>query len=559
MREDRFISFKNSVGVISLPDRFTFPFYYEPHQLSLIAAKELQEYLINQNDWQHNFGLDQNAEGLVIGKMFGVLVVKNTDGELGYLAAFSGKLAGTNQHAKFVRPVFDMLTQDGFFNKGMLGLDDLNQQVITLEADMKYTNLKVELDVLKSTAAVNIESHREYMRQAKAARKIRKLAVREMPESTEKDQLFKKIISESTGLKAELRKLTNQWKDTVDEVQRKVAVFQEKIEGFKSERKKKSNALQKRLFDNYHFLTIRGEEKSLWDIFQATKLKQSPSGAGECAAPKLLQHAFKQGFTPIAMAEFWWGESPKSEIRKHGQFYPACRGKCEPILGHMLKGMELDDNPMLIVPSKGKVLETVYEDEQILVINKPNEFLSVPGKTILDSVYHRIQENYPEITGPIIIHRLDMSTSGLMLIAKNKHVHKIIQRQFIDRTIKKRYVAVLDGIIEGDQGVIDLPLRTDINDRPRQLVCYEHGKSSKTEWKVIDRTNETTRVHFFPITGRTHQLRIHASHSEGLNTPIIGDDLYGKRSNRLHLHAEWIKFMHPMTRETMQLEVQADF
>lgn len=259
------------------------------------------------------------------------------------------------------------------------------------------------------------------------------------------------------------------------------------------------------------------------------------------------------------MAEFWWGDSPRSEIRKHGQFYPSCRGKCEPILGHMLEGIELDDNPMLVVPSIGKELETIYEDDHILVINKPAEFLSVPGKTIKDSVYHRIQENFPDISGPIIIHRLDMSTSGIMLVAKNKHAHKAIQKQFIDRTIKKRYIALLDGLINEDSGFVELPLRTDINDRPRQLVCEEHGKHARTEWKVIERSEGTTRIHFFPVTGRTHQLRVHASHAKGLNTPIVGDDLYGKRSNRLHLHAEWIKFMHPVTRQTMELQVNADF
>ena len=279
---------------------------------------------------------------------------------------------------------------------------------------------------------------------------------------------------------------------------------------------------------------------------------------GDCCAPKLLDHAARNNLKPVGIAEFYWGPSNPSQTKKHGQFYPACRGKCEPILGHMLEGMELDDNP-LVVPSQGKELSVVYEDDQILAINKPAEFLSVPGKTILDSVYTRIVKDYPELTGPIIVHRLDMSTSGLMLIAKNKHVHKILQRQFIERTIKKRYVAILDGGLAEKSGTIDLPLRLDIDDRPRQLVCYKHGKSAQTNWKVIDQIDGRTRVHFFPITGRTHQLRVHAAHSEGLNTSILGDDLYGKRNDRLHLHAEWIEFMHPMTRKRMELHVEPDF
>ena len=559
MSLDRFIHFKKTIDSIQLPERFTFPFYYDPHPLSLVAASELQDYLNSQNDWEHNFGLDSRNEAHSIGKMFGVLVVKNNNGELGYLVAFSGKLAGTNEHDLFVPPVFDMLTPDGFFNEGMLGLDALNQRVISLERAENYAISLKKLEAVKIEAAVKIEDHRELMRTAKAARKIRKLEASEMTDGKEKAAATNSIISESIGLKAQLRAMNKDWSDRIGKVESEVAVYEDEINDLKHLRKEKSKALQKRLFDNYHFLNILGKEKSLWEIFQATSLKQSPSGAGECAAPKLLQYAFKHSLKPITMAEFWWGDSPRSEIRKHGQFYPSCRGKCEPILGHMLEGIELDDNPMLVVPSIGKELETIYEDDHILVINKPAEFLSVPGKTIKDSVYHRIQENFPDISGPIIIHRLDMSTSGIMLVAKNKHAHKAIQKQFIDRTIKKRYIALLDGLINEDSGFVELPLRTDINDRPRQLVCEEHGKHARTEWKVIERSEGTTRIHFFPVTGRTHQLRVHASHAKGLNTPIVGDDLYGKRSNRLHLHAEWIKFMHPVTRQTMELQVNADF
>ncbi|MDG1429487.1 MAG: pseudouridine synthase [Crocinitomicaceae bacterium] len=559
MSLDRFIHFKKTIDSIELPERFTFPFYYDPHPLSLVAASELQDYLNSQNDWEHNFGLDSRNEAHSIGKMFGVLVVKNNNGELGYLAAFSGKLAGTNEHDLFVPPVFDMLTPDGFFNEGMLGLDALNQRVISLERAENYAISLKKLEAIKTEAGVKIEEHRELMRTAKAARKIRKLEVSEMTDGKEKAAATNSIISESVGLKAQLRTMNKDWSDRIGKVESEVAVYEDEINDLKHLRKEKSKALQKRLFDNYHFLNILGKEKSLWEIFQATSLKQSPSGAGECAAPKLLQYAFKHNLKPVTMAEFWWGDSPRSEIRKHGQFYPSCRGKCEPILGHMLEGIELDDNPMLVVPSIGKKLETIYEDDHILVINKPAEFLSVPGKTIKDSVYHRIQENFPDISGPIIVHRLDMSTSGIMLVAKNKHAHKAIQKQFIDRTIKKRYIALLDGLINEDSGFVELPLRTDINDRPRQLVCEEHGKHARTEWKVIERSEGTTRIHFFPVTGRTHQLRVHASHAKGLNTPIVGDDLYGKRSNRLHLHAEWIKFMHPVTRQTMELQVNADF
>ena len=259
------------------------------------------------------------------------------------------------------------------------------------------------------------------------------------------------------------------------------------------------------------------------------------------------------------MAEFWWGQSPNSEIKKHGHFYPACRGKCEPILGHMLSGIEMDENPMLTNPALGKELPIVYEDEYLAIFNKPSEFLSVPGKNISDSVYERAKTLYPDAKGPLIVHRLDMSTSGLMLIAKTKEVHQHLQSQFLKRTVKKRYVALLDGIVKIPSGEIYLPLRVDLDDRPRQLVCYEHGKTALTYFETIDTKKRQTKVYFYPVTGRTHQLRVHAAHPLGLNTPIVGDDLYGIKGNRLHLHAESITFRHPISKEVVTFQVDAEF
>ena len=294
-------------------------------------------------------------------------------------------------------------------------------------------------------------------------------------------------------------------------------------------------------------------------IFQETTQVTPPAGAGECATPKLLHYAFKHDLKPLAMAEFWWGASPKSEIRKHQNFYPACQGKCQPILEHMLEGMSLDDNPLLINPALGKTIDIIYQDEVMLVINKPAEFLSVPGKRIEDSVYLRIKQSFPKATGPLIVHRLDMSTSGLMVIALSKEAHKELQKQFIKRTVKKRYVALLEGLIKEDSGIIDLPLRVDLDDRPRQLVCYEHGRQAQTEWQVIERKKHQTKIYFYPVTGRTHQLRVHSAHIKGLNMPIVGDDLYGNKGARLHLHAETLEFTHPTTKELMHFQIDVEF
>ncbi|MEZ4800064.1 MAG: RluA family pseudouridine synthase [Flavobacteriales bacterium] len=345
----------------------------------------------------------------------------------------------------------------------------------------------------------------------------------------------------------------------IEQLESVVSHFQNEIEILKEERKTRSANLQNEIFDQYFFYNKALEKKSLGDIFKFTPEGRPTAGAGECAAPKLLQHAFIHGLEPIAMAEFWWGQSPKSEIRIHGHYYPACKGKCEPILGHMLVGMNVEPNPMLNNPAEGKELEIVWEDDVMVVVNKPAEFLSVPGKNINDSVLERLKTLYPNATGPLLVHRLDMSTSGILIAGKTEAVYKHLQRQFIKRSVKKRYVALLEGIVEGEEGMIDLPMRVDLGDRPRQMVCYEYGKPARTKWKVIERKEGKTKVQFYPITGRTHQLRVHAAHPLGLNTPIVGDDLYGKRSNRLHLHAEWIEFYHPISNKIMSIRVPSDF
>ncbi len=559
---NHFTHFKASITDFSLPEKFTFPFYYEPHPLAVLAAEELQEYLRTQTDFDHNFGIDASKDGLVIGKMFGVLVVQNTAGEVGYLSAFSGKLAESNHHKRFVPPVFDMLTENSFFNEGMKVLNPMNRQIEALENAPEFIKAKAELKTIKSAANQELAAAKVLAKAQKKERKAQREAAKLKLSEEEFNALNEALRQQSIKSNFLIKDMTKYWKYRIEAAETKVKQYLDEINELKTIRKNKSAALQQRLFDNYTFLNKDGESKSLSEIFEGNTLI---AGAGECAAPKLLQYAFLHDLKPIVMAEFWWGKAPNMEIRQHGNFYPACRGKCKPILGHMLKGMKIDDNPMLVNTAFGQKIKTVYEDEVLLIVNKPAEFLSVPGKNIEDSVQFRMQLKYPNATGPMTVHRLDMSTSGLMLIAKTKEVHAFLQQQFIKRRVKKRYVAVLDGIVEADEGIIDLPLRVDLNDRPRQLVCYEHGKKAVTKWKVIERKTcaktsvGKTRIHFFPITGRTHQLRVHAAHPKGLNLPIIGDDLYGKKANRLHLHAEWISFMHPVSRKIMEVEIQADF
>jgi len=551
-----FHTFKKNISGIPIPKKFTFPFYYQPHALSEIAAEALQKYLEAQTDFQHNFGLEKGQPGLVIGKMFGVLVCQNKEGQLGYLWAFSGKMAETNHHNYFVPPVFDMLQHDGFFRKEEKILNAINRQIETLEASASLKNAIKLVEQVQQDAETDIRKHKLNIKAQKEIRDAKRIAAETNLPFEEYKNLQKSLSEESKQESILFKRMTKYWNfqkaSTTKELQKIITEIQE----LKELRKLKSGVLQQQLFDKYSFVNIHNEKKSIGEIFD----NNPPAGAGECAAPKLLQYAFTNKLQPIAMAEFWWGQSPNSEIRKHKHFYPACKSKCEPILMlHMLQDLDMGHNPFLESPSTVKDLEIVYEDSILLVINKPPEFLSVPGKIITDSVYSRLKKMYPDATGPLLVHRLDMSTSGLLLVAKNKEAYVFLQAQFIKRTIKKRYVALLDGILKQKEGIIDLPIRVDLDDRPRQLVCYEHGKPAQTIWEVLHIKNKQTRVHFYPITGRTHQLRVHASHESGLKIPILGDDLYGKKANRLHLHAESLTFTHPLTRDEMIISVDADF
>jgi tRNA pseudouridine32 synthase/23S rRNA pseudouridine746 synthase len=552
-------SFDSPITGISLPDKFTFPFYYTPHPLVELAANQIQKYLKDQNEWNHNFGLEAHEEGLIISKMFGVMVVKTVDNDIRFITAFSGKLAQSNHIKGFVPPIFDMLQEDGFYKLEEAVIVQLTDQIDALESNPEYKKLLSDIDKATSGREEAVSAARKNFNTSRnERRRIRKKAIVELNEDayTKLHSEHKRISNEQQNA---VRKLDYELGRVVSELEEELQYFTDKIKQLKEERKQRSNQLQQKLFDQYNFLNIEGQEKNVLDIFRDTTAMIPPSGAGDCAAPKLLQFAFQNNLTPICLGEFWWGQDSKSEVRKHGYFYPSCRGKCEPILSHMLKGLEVDKNPMLENMAEGKKIEILYEDEDIAVINKPHEFLSVPGKSISDSVYLRMRHRYPDATGPLIVHRLDMSTSGIMLIAKNKESHKLLQKQFIRKKVSKKYVAILDGQLTTTNGEIKLPLRVDLNDRPRQMVCEEHGKMAHTIYEVVERIGRRTKIFFYPVTGRTHQLRVHAAHALGLNTAILGDDLYGKVSQRLFLHATYIKFIHPSTRELVEIDCPDDF
>ena len=553
-----FQHFKTTTSGIALPEKFTFPFYYEPHLLAKIATLEVQEYLEHQTDFEHNFGLKNSSNALAVGKMFGVLVVKNEHNKIGYLTAFSGKLADKSLPEIFVPPVFNMRTAGSFYIKGELEIDGINTQLGILKKDKKYLSLKKLVKKISKEIEDDLAFQRKRMKLSRTDRKAQKKKAIAILSAVEFQQFTKKLTQESYNNQFFLKELQAYYQAKFELISKDFLSFEAKITALKQARKEKSNYLQQTLFSKYAFLNQQKELKNLLAIFDNPAIKP-PAGSGECAAPKLLQYAFANNLTPIAMAEFWWGISPNSAVRKHKNYYPACQGRCKPILSHMLKGVEMDPNVLLDTLSEKQELKIIYEDAVLIVVDKPAEFLSVPGKEIKDAVYTRIKEKYPTATGPLIVHRLDMSTSGILVLTKTKEANKILQSQFINRTIKKRYVALLDGILSEDSGKIQLPLRVDLDDRPKQLVDFTHGKAAETRWEVLRRENGKTRVHFYPISGRTHQLRVHAAHKNGLNTPIVGDDLYGKKENRLHLHAEFIEFLHPTTNKKISFTIPPEF
>jgi tRNA pseudouridine32 synthase/23S rRNA pseudouridine746 synthase len=485
-------------------------------------------------------------------------VVQTAGEELGYLAAFSGKLGGKNHYPGFVPPVFDLLDEQSFYRRGEEELNALNRRIEQLEQDPELADLQDRLQTTQLAAAQALGAEKQRAKTAKALRADRRDELAGLPLLVRHAQ-EQVLQQESRHDHFRLKDLKRHWKEQLDALEQQLAARLEEIRQLRLHRREKSAALQQHIFDHYFFLNQSGERKSLADIFQRNAATPPPAGAGECAAPKLLQYAFLHGLKPIAMAEFWWGESPVGEVRKHGHFYPACRGKCEPILAHMLEGMPLEPNPMQGNRPPQEDPEIVYEDEYLAVVHKPAAMLSVPGKQESDSVLLRMKRRYPEATGPLLVHRLDMGTSGLLLVAKTAEVHKALQSQFMGRSVKKRYVAILEGELTADSGVIDLPLRVDLDDRPRQMVCYTYGKSARTEWEVVAKGEGITRVYFYPITGRTHQLRVHAAHPSGLNAPILGDELYGTKGARLHLHAERLEFTHPVSGERMVVEREAGF
>lgn len=591
------------------------PLDYEPHPLCIQACREVQEMLARREDWQ---------EEIARGKMFGVLIVENvkTDADKpergyqtadadkpergyqtaddeapkwGYLAAYSGQIGGRSDWEDFVPAVFDYLQPDGYFKTHEAEISRINLSISQLEKDERMKEARTLIRQLQEERKRTIVAYQEKMKEAKAKRDSR----REAGNLSEAEEA--EMIRESQFMKAELRRLKKSLSEKTA-LETEFEDYQENILRLKQLRKQLSDALQQWLFSQFRMLNQEGESKDLLEIFRDEALKEypqaaiatsriaalkmvPPAGSGECCEPKLLQYAYQHGYKPLQMAMFWWGESPKEEIRHHLQFYPACNGKCKPILHWMLPPSVFEspasaengiDGQKGTLPKPVEMLyeqvETLYEDRELTVIHKPAGLLSVPGKDAAQpSVYALMRRKYPEATGPLIVHRLDMATSGLMIIAKTEFAYHRLQKEFLNHRVQKKYIAIISGKeISGkkipekeipEKGTISLPLLPDYLNRPRQMVNHEQGKEAITEYEILERIDGShLRIALYPKTGRTHQLRVHCAHQEGLNAPILGDPLYGnEKAARLHLHAEEITFEHPLTGKKITIKRKADF
>lgn len=563
------------------PQQFISPFTYEPHPLAVEAAKVVQAYIAEH--------LDVKAAADE-GKMFGVLVVE----ERGFLAAYSGLLGGRNDWPWFVPPVFDAQQPDGYFKVHEQEISDINHEIERLEQSEVYAHLKSAYEDAMQKAQEAIALYKNKVEKAKAMRDMLRLQRNMSPEDNAS------LIRESQFMKAELHRIKKQQAALVNEQERPLHEMEQHIRCLKQQRQQLSDNLQRWLFSQYEMLNAQGERKSLLDIFASPDFTDRPSqtevttplslgegsgvrllppaGSGDCCAPKLLQYAFAHGLKPLCLAEFWWGATPKAEIRHHLHYYPPCRGKCLPILRWMMppllssQGGEaanaLCSNACLSEASPtwgdGRGAPILYEDDYLAVVSKPAGMLSVPGKINRPSVEELMRQRWNDWVNPLIMHRLDMETSGLIVVARTKWAHQQLQQQFANHEVHKRYEAILDGEWPADrplEGEISLPLRPDLDDRPRQLVDPINGKEARTKYRIVPLLGGVrgASISLFPLTGRTHQLRVHCAHPDGLGIPILGDVLYGRKADRLYLHAAEITFRHPKTGQLLTFTNEPDW
>jgi len=533
----------------ALPSVFPSPFATPPHPLALQAASLLQARLraVPPQDFERD-GVTPR------GRMYGVMVVQDAQNRVGFLSGFSGLIQDGWSLPGFVGATCDAPLRDRLWEAHRVA-------IASLTADIDGRERGVEAEVREALQAVK-ERH---------ARDID--AMRVVHQAKREQRKAARATANIVASPSELRRLENE--SRADEQERKqqrsgqsaeVAALQSRLEVLVAQRRVLEDARTARCTETLHAIqdayvisSYSGEKVLIRQLFEP---REPPGGAGDCAAPKLLTHAYRNHLRPLCMAEFWWGPPPEAGDRREGVFYPACRGKCGPLLPFMLGGLTVG---VATIPGAEPVLDdqprTLHEDAHLMVVEKPCGLLSVPGRgrELKDSAYLRLKERHPEFTGPLLVHRLDLDTSGVLLVAKDEKTYKALQRMFTLREIEKRYVAWVEGSPEADSGTVSLPLRGDLDDRPRQIFDPVNGKPAVTDWQVLQREPGRTRIALYPRTGRTHQLRLHCAHPLGLNAPIVGDRLYGTLGDRMLLHAESLRFVHPHTGEPVFVQWPSPF
>lgn len=536
------------------------PFDYMPDEACDAAFRELIIRLDTLKESTRPEDVNFCRE-LEAGKMLGVLIATDERGEKHTLYAFSGQLGNGGFYRQgFVGPVFDYLNPDGYFKTNERDISRQNKAIAAFESGV-LSKVRRDYECAKDRLYTEVEAYKEKCRMSKAERD----AKRESGTTDEADR--DEMIRQSQFEKAELRRIKKRVTADLEPYAEKLKEASSNLAAMKEKRRSDSEALQQWLFSNFMLLNARGESRSLSEIFSETPMRIPPSGAGECCAPKLLQETYLQGWRPVAIAEYWYGKPKGGEVRRHGEHYPACRGKCLPVLSWMLQGLETE--PPLESDCRVEAAytpEIIYENRWFCVVNKPSGMLSVPGKGAAISVQHWLTDKYGSERDVRLVHRLDRDTSGLLIAAFGRLPYKVLQTLFATRRVKKRYIAELEGDYEAcaipQRGRIALPLSPDWLDRPRQRVDLDKGKEAVTEYEFTEVLDGRSRVIFHPLTGRTHQLRVHAASEQGLGMPIVGDRLYGKRSGhsagRLHLHAQKIEFTFPLDGHHYSFEVPVE-
>lgn len=545
--EELFHSFKSDITGVELPQCFNNPFHYVPHELCVRAAREVRMLLQGNPQW---------AADAASGKMMGVLLVRRGDGAVGYLAGFSGLLCGSNRQAGFVPPVFDFLAPDGYFKREETAITEINHRIAAIESSAGYRAAVAAVECAEREAQDAVAERKKLYAANKNARDEKRASASVTPDE------IAALVRQSQFEKAELKRLSRRCSELVDEARAALRPFTNEIAALATERKQRSAALQEWLFTQFKLLNGRGEQKNLLKIFTNYNGMLPPAGAGECAAPKMLQYAYEKGYTPLSMAEFWVGASPVGEVRRDGCFYPSCKSKCLSILTYMLGGLDVEESALERGGAAVGDIKIIYEDDSLIVVDKPAGVLSVPGIVGGESVQDWLRTTYKS-NDIFVAHRLDMATSGLLVAARSMEIFKAVQALFAARAVEKEYVALLHGVPQMCEGEVSLPLLADYDNRPCQKVDYTHGKPAKTIFKILRKVqykgNECALLSLIPVTGRTHQLRVHCAHHSGLNLPIVGDALYGVAANRLMLHARALSFVHPVSGKRVEFHSSPSF